>query len=68
MIIGKELVVPSDMKEVLETAREVYQKTMCGGAGCCGDIDGALEYIDGAVAELILEVARRREGADGQED
>lgn len=44
------------MKDVLAEAREIYDKTMCGGAGCCGDFDGALEYVDGAVGELIQEL------------
>lgn len=44
------------MREVLDTAREIYEKTMCSGAGCCGDIEGALEYIDGAVGEVIQEM------------
>jgi len=43
------------MKEIFETAREIYEKTMCGAAGCCGNFEGALEYIDGAVGEMIQE-------------
>lgn len=43
------------MQTILATSREVYEKTMCGAAGCCGDFNGALEYIDGAVGEAIQE-------------
>lgn len=43
----------NSMKEILEKAREIYEETMCGATGCCGDFDGAMEYVDGAVAELI---------------
>lgn len=52
------------MKEVLATAREIYFRTMCGGAGCCGDFDGALEYIDGAVGEMIQEMINLAVAAD----
>lgn len=44
--------------ELLKTAREIYEKTQCAGVGCCGDIDGALEYIDGAISELVAETHR----------
>lgn len=45
-----------DMKTILETAREIYEKTWHGQTGCCGDLDGAFEYIDGAVGEMISEI------------
>lgn len=41
------------MKDILTTAREIYEKTMCGATGCCGDLSGALEYVDGAVGEVL---------------
>ena len=44
------------MKEILEKAREIYDETIHGAAGCCGDFAGAMEYIDGAVGELIQQV------------
>lgn len=44
------------MREVLAEARVIYERTMHGAAGCCGDLDHALEYIDGSVGELIQEM------------
>jgi hypothetical protein len=40
------------MKEIMATAREVYEKTMCA-TGCCGDFEHAMEYVDGAVGEMV---------------
>lgn len=28
-----------------ERALEIYEESQCGGAGCCGNIDGALDYL-----------------------
>jgi hypothetical protein len=54
-----------DMREILEQAREIYLRTMCGGAGCCGDIDGALEYIDGSVGEMLANSRPREQVGQG---
>lgn len=33
-------------REALESkAEDIYNETMCGGAGCCGDFYGAIEYL-----------------------
>lgn len=29
--------------EVFDSAEEVYEETMCGPAGCCGDLQGAIQ-------------------------
>ena len=42
-------------EQILKTARKIYEKTQCDGVGCCGDLDGMLEYLDGAIGELVSE-------------
>jgi hypothetical protein len=57
-----------DMKTILEEAREVYEKTMCGAAGCCGDFYGAMAYIDGEVGKMIQEIAGSLDVGNGQDN
>lgn len=48
------------MQEILAKAREIYEDSQCPGAGCCGNIEGAMEYIDEAVAEMIRDLPKER--------
>jgi hypothetical protein len=41
----------SDWAEVEKQALDIYEETMCRGAGCCGSIDTALAHMR-AVAEI----------------
>lgn len=41
------------LNEIIEAALVIYNESMCGGAGCCGDIDGALEYVQSSVEEFV---------------
>jgi hypothetical protein len=40
-----------DIDELRAEATRRYNATMCGGAGCCGDIDSAIDYL---IAEIIV--------------
>lgn len=31
--------------EIRAKAIEIYEGSMCGGAGCCGNIEGAISFI-----------------------
>jgi len=60
------------MKEILDEAREIYEETMHGAAGCCGDLDGAFKHIDEEVGKVVQEIINiavagsiDRERADG---
>lgn len=55
----------TSMKEILEEARKIYQSTQCA-TGCCGNFDGALEYIDGAMGELISDTVDEVEAGQDQ--
>lgn len=48
-----------NIRTVLETARGIYEKTQCASVGCCGDMNGMLEYLDGAIGELADESYQR---------
>jgi hypothetical protein len=49
------------MKEILDVARKIYEKTECASVDCCGNFDGALEY---AVGEMAQELANIQATAD----
>lgn len=52
---------------LLNTARSIYTQTQCAGVGCCGDLEGMLEYIDGALDELVQSELAQRKIDEGRE-
>lgn len=43
------------LDQILAEAVRIYERTQHTEMGCCGDLAGALEFIDGAVGELLTE-------------
>lgn len=41
---GQEEVV-FDREKLESKAEDIYHETMCGGAGCCGNFYGAIEFL-----------------------
>lgn len=39
-------------EELRQKAEEIYLATMCGGAGCCGDFEGAVDFIMAQVEDI----------------
>ena len=53
--------IEEDLREVSEYVKKVqnragdqYVSTICGGGGCCGDIDGALRIMGEELAEALF--------------
>lgn len=45
-------------EQILETVMEIYNKPIKNFTSEHGDFDGVLEYLDGAIGELVDEVER----------
>ncbi len=44
------------LNKIRADAENAFEVTTCNGVGCCGDIGGALDYVQNETLELVTEV------------